>query len=204
MDSFAIAAFSLAGCVYVASAATKLRGRRAYRSFRDGLRETGLVPGRQLPAIAAMLCAAEAVIAAGLITAGALTAAAAPGATLLAESALAAAAALTAVLAAGVAVVIRRGIRARCACFGADTGRPLGLAHLVRNLSLLTVLCAGMAAVLLTHGRPASAGVAVAVAAGALAAVLFIRWEDLAELFAPIPRPPTAAPAARRPARRQH
>jgi len=122
----------------------------------------------------------------------------------LAEAALAAAAVLTAVLATGVVVVIRRGTRARCPCFGADSGRPLGRLHLLRNLSLLAVVGAGLAAVLLTRGHPALAGMAVAAAAGALAALLFIRWEDLAELFAPIPQPLTGPPAIQRPSRGPH
>lgn len=204
MDDFSIAVLSLAGCVFAVSAAGKLRGRRAYRSFRDGLRETGLVPGRLLPTIAAVLCGAEAVIAATLITAGALTATATPGAKLLAESALAAAATLTAVLAAGVAAVVRRGTKARCACFGAGAGRPIGRAHLVRNLILLAVICAGLAAVMLTHGRPALAAAAVAAAAGVLAALVFIRWEDLTELFAPIPQPLAGTPGVRRSGRGPH
>jgi len=204
MGDFSIAALSLVGCVLAASAVTKLRSPRAYRAFREGLRETGVAPGRMLPAITAALCGAEAIIAAGLITAGALTAASAPGAIVLAEAALAAAAVLTAVLATGVVVVIRRGTRARCPCFGADSGRPLGRLHLLRNLSLLAVVGAGLAAVLLTRGHPALAGMAVAAAAGALAALLFIRWEDLAELFAPIPQPLTGPPAIQRPSRGPH
>jgi hypothetical protein len=150
------------------------------------------------------LCGAEAVIAAALITAAALTAAPAPGAKLLAESALAAAATLTAALAVGVAVVVRRGTQARCACFGIGAGGPIGRAHLVRNLTLLAVICAGLAAVMLTHGRPAVAAVAVAVAAGVLAAAVFIRWEDLTELFAPIPQPLAGAPGVRRSGRGPH
>ena len=109
-------------------------------SFRDGLRETGLVPGRLLPFTAAALCWVEAVTGAGLLAAAALTAVAASGAAPLAETVLAIAAWLTGVLAAGVAS--RRGSQARCACFGAVTSRPLNRAHLLRNLSLLAVVCA--------------------------------------------------------------
>jgi hypothetical protein len=189
VDDFSIAVLSLAACVFAVSAAAKLRTPGAYRSFRDGLGETGLMPGRLLPATAALLSGAEAVIAAGLIAAAVLTAVAAPGAIPLAEFALAAAALLASVLAAGVAVVMHRGTRARCACFGAGSGRPLGRAHLARNLTLLAVICAGLAGPPLAHGRPAVGTAVIAAAAGAVAAMLFIRWEDLAELFAPIPPP---------------
>lgn len=204
MGDFSIAVLSLAGCVFAASAAAKLHSPRAYRAFREGLRETGVAPGRLLPAITAALCAAEAIIAACLLTAGVLTAAAAPGAIVLAEAALAAAAGLTMVLMAAVAAVIRRGTEARCPCFGAGPSRPLGRVHLVRNLSLLAVVGAGLAGAMLAHGRPALAGMVVAAAAGALAALVFIRWEDLAELFAPIPRTLAGAPAIQRPSRRPH
>lgn len=201
MGEFSIAVLSLAGCVFAASAAAKFHSRQAYPSFRDGLSETRLFPGRLLSAAAASLSGAEAVIAAGLLAAAALTAAAAPSAAWITESALAAAAVLAATLVAGVAVVLRLGIHARCACFGAHASRPLGRVHLARNLSLLVVICAGSAGVPLAHGRPAPAGAVLAAAAGAVAALVFIRWEDLAELFAPIP-PSMAAPAVRRPDRR--
>ena len=202
MGDFSMAALSLAGCVFAASAAAKARSPGAYRAFREGLREAGVAQGRLLPAIALALLAAEAVIAAGLFAAGVLTAASAPGAIVLAEASLSAAAVLAAVLAAGVVAIIRRGTEARCPCFGASPGRPLGRVHLVRNLSLLAVVGAGLAGAILAHGRPALAGLVVAVTAGALAALVFIRWEDLAELFAPIPRPVAGAPAIRRPSRR--
>jgi hypothetical protein len=186
MGEFSLALLALAGCVFAVSAAAKMRSRSAYRSFRTGLRETGLVPERQLPRTAAVLCAAEAVTGAGLIAAAVSTAAAGPGASTVAETALAAAAVLTSVLAAGIATVIRRGTQARCACFGAGSGRPLGRVHLIRNLCLLAVLAAGMAASSLSQ-RPAPAGAIVAAAAGVTAALLFIRWDDLVELFAPMP-----------------
>jgi hypothetical protein len=197
MGEFSILALSLAGWVFAASFAAKLSGRRAYRAFRDGLAETALIPGRILPAAAVSLASAEAAVAACLLTAAALAAAAVPGAAWLAESALAAAAALTAVLTIGVAVAVHRGTRARCACFGPASSRPLGRAQLARNLSLLAVVCAGLAAVALAHGHSPLAGAMLAAAGGAVAALLFIRWDDLTELFAPIPVSVTGSPARR-------
>jgi energy-converting hydrogenase Eha subunit A len=204
MGDFSIAVLCLAGCVFAASAGVKLRDRQAYRSFREGLRETALVPGSLLSATAAALCGAEAVIAVSLLTVAVLTAAAVTGTKPLAESVLAAAAALTVVLAVGVAAVIRRGTVARCSCFGAGSSRPLGWAHLVRNLSLLTVICAGLAAVPLARGYPALAGAALAAGAGAMAALLFVRWDELVELFAPVPRSVVVPPPVRRPGRKHH
>jgi hypothetical protein len=201
MAEFSVAILCLVGCVFAASAAMKLRSRWAYSSFRDGLRETGLVPGRLLPSIAAVLCWVEAAIAAGLLGAAALTAAAVSGAVPFAEFALAVAAGLSGVLAAGVAVVIRRGAHARCACFGAGSSRPLGRAHLARNLSLMAVVCAGLAAVPQPQPQPILIGRLLAAAVGGVAALLFIRWDDVADLLAPI-RPASAGTHDIRPASR--
>jgi hypothetical protein len=190
MGELALAVLVLGAWVFGASAAAKLRGRRAYRSFVAGLRESGLVRREVLPPVAAALACSEALTAAGL-AAAAVVAGAEPGHAVIpcAETALALAAALTAVLAAGVGVAIRRGTQARCACFGARPGRPLGRPHLVRNLVLLAAFGAGLAAVPLAGGPGAPAAAALAAAAGSLAALLIIRWEDLADLFTPAQAP---------------
>ena len=137
-------------------------------------------------------------IAAGLAAAPSLPRPPGPARSRYAETALALAAALTAVLAAGVAVVDPPRHPGALRLLRRRPGRPLGRPHLVRNLVLLAVFGAGLAAVPLAHGRPAPAGAALAAAAGSLAALLIIRWEDLADLFAPIPSLPPAAPAAGR------
>ena len=193
MAEFSVAILCLAGWVFAASAAMKLRSRWAYSSFRDGLRETGLVPGRLLPSIAAVLCWVEVAVAAGLFGAAALTAVAVSGAVPFAESVLGVAAGLTGVLAVGVAVVIRRGAHARCACFGAGSSRPLGRAHLARNLSLMAVVCTGLAAVPQPQPQPILVGTLMAAAVGGVTALLFIRWDDVADLLAPIRQPSAGA-----------
>jgi hypothetical protein len=199
MDDFGVAVLSLTACVFGASAASKLSGAKAYRLFRDSLLATKLLPRHRLSAVAAVLAGAEVLAAAGLAAAAVLVAASVPGAISLAESALAVTALLIALLAAGVAVVIRRGTQAPCACFGPSRGRPLGRAHLVRNLSLLALICAGLAGVPLAHGRPTVAGAVLGAIAGAIAALLFIRWDDLAELFTPsMPAAQTAGRTSRR------
>src|SRR6516162_9204692 len=164
-----MATLSLAAFIFAASAAGKLRGRQAYRSFRGGLAETALLPRRFLPAAAALVATAAG-------------ASAKPAA----EAVLTAAITLTAVLAAGVARVVRRGTAARCHCFGARPGRPLGPVHLTRNLTLLGVLAAGLVASMLGRGDPAAGATAVAVTAGGAGALLFTRWEEIAGLFAPV------------------
>jgi len=196
MSEFSIIVLSLVGCVFTASAAAKLAGRAAYRAFRAGLGESRLIPARLLPAAAASLLAVEAALAATLLASAGLTAATAPAAARLAESALAGAAVLTAVLTAGVAVVIHRGTRARCACFGARSARPLGWVQLARNLCLLAVISGGLTGIPLARGHAPAAG-AVLAAAGAVTALPFIRWDDIAGLFMPIATSPAPAPAVR-------
>lgn len=199
MAEFAVAVLSLVACVFATSAIVKLRGPGAYRAFRAGIRGTGLLPERLLRAAVAMLAGAEVATAAGLACAAAAFAVAGPGMLLLAEAALAAAAALTAVLALGVAVVLRRGIRAPCACFGIRSDQPIGPVHLVRNLALLAVEGGGLAACALSAGRPAPVGLIVAAVAGLAAAMLLIRLDDLVALVAPIQPSKGAAPMVRRP-----
>ena len=202
MDDVLIAVLCLCGCVFGTSAAAKLRGRAVYRAFRAGLGETSLVPDLLLPLAAAALVAGEAVAAATLAAAVPAMVVAAPGAAALACCALATAAALTATLAAGVSTVIRRGTRARCACFGAGSDRPLSQVHLTRNLSLFAVIAAGLAVLPLAAGHvtvtsASLAGGGLAVATGAAASLLFIRWEDLAALFAPLAQRPDGTTATR-------
>jgi hypothetical protein len=93
------------------------------------------------------------------------------------------AALLAGALSAGVAVVVRRGTRARCACFGSASARPLGGAALARNLALLVVFAAGSLASMLGLGDAAIAGSLVAVAAGGIVGLLFVHLEDVADLF---------------------
>jgi hypothetical protein len=188
MADLLIAVLTLAACVYGTSAGTKLSGRRAYRPYAEGLGEAGLVATRWLPATAAALAGGEAAVAAGLAVAAVLTAAATPGAATVTAVSLGAAALLTGILAAGVAVVLRRGTRARCACFGAARRQPLGKTHLTRNLSLLAAVAAGLALDALAPGRPMSAGAAMAAVAGALVALLLIRLDDLVMVFKPASR----------------
>jgi hypothetical protein len=204
MDELALAMLTLGAWVFTTSAAAKVRGRRAYRAFLAGLGESGLVPRRALPATAAALAVREAAIGVSLAAAAAADLATGRGAVPWAEAALALAAVLTTVLATGVAVVVRRGAQAPCACFGARPGRPLGRAHLVRNLVLLAAIGTGLVTSPLAGGPGAPAAAALGVAAGSVAALVIIRWEDLADLFSPgvavtAPlRAPASTPATRR------
>ncbi|HUC57481.1 MAG TPA: MauE/DoxX family redox-associated membrane protein [Streptosporangiaceae bacterium] len=192
MTEFVLAVLGLGLGVFAASAFAKLRGRTAYLDFRSGLSATTLLPPRALPRVAAVLAAAEVLVAVALACAAALTVAGLAVASALAGSALSLAFVLTAVLAAGVAAVIRRGVTATCACFGARGARPLSAAHLARNVSLLVVVFAGLMCAPFAAGRPPAAGAALALAGGLVLSLVFIRWDDLAYLVAPAPLPGTA------------
>lgn len=173
------AACVMAALVFGASAVAKLRSRDAYLRYRAAM--AGLLPRPLTGALAA----AEVAVALGL---GAAAIATITGARdLFALIALGAAALLTCLLIGGVGIVIHRGVRARCACFGATSSEPIGLTHLIRNLTLLGLLLAGLAASLdgAQAGEPAA--IVMAVVAGACLALLIIGWEDLAVLVTPVP-----------------
>jgi hypothetical protein len=48
------------------------------------------------------------------------------------------------------------------------------------------LLAAGLAAGAPAGGRPAPDGLLIAALAGAVVALLFVRWDDLADLLAPV------------------
>jgi hypothetical protein len=74
----------------------------------------------------------------------------------------------------------------------------------VRNLVLLAAIGTGLVTSPLAGGPGAPAAAALGVAAGSVAALVIIRWEDLADLFSPgvavtAPlRAPASTPATRR------
>jgi methylamine utilization protein MauE len=83
----------------------------------------------------------------------------------------------------GIALLIRRGSQARCACFGRSAGL-LGRRQLIRNALLLVVALVGLAAAI-GDGAAQGAGVAIAVFTGLVGAALAVAFDDLAELFSP-------------------
>lgn len=165
------------GSVFCASAWSKVRSPAARRRFAASLRDLGLLPGRFAGPAAVAVPAAEVAVAAGCLLS--LTGARVALPTLLA------AAALLAVLTAGVAVEVRNGTGARCACFG-TAARPLGPRHLVRNGLLLALAAAGIVA---AAAGPAGAEGLPALGAGVLAGVLVARLDDLLDLFTPAASP---------------
>jgi hypothetical protein len=187
MTEWIIGVLAMVACVYATSASAKLANRREYRAFRDGLAGTRLVPPRLLRPASAVLVGSEAGAGAALITATILSTAGLPGAVPVTAAALACSIALTAALTAGVTVVVRSGTKVKCACFGASAGRELDRSHVARNAGLLAVLVAALIGIALGPGKAAPAADALAIAAGIVAALLVIRFDDLVSLFAAPP-----------------
>jgi hypothetical protein len=186
MAEVVIAVLSAACCLYLVAATAKLHRRSAYSSFQAGLAETGLISRRLLPAAAAALVACEALVAVGAAVAAALTSVNATGAAAVTDSALGLAIALTSILAAGIAVILRRGTSARCACFGSAANRPLGGPQLARDLGLLVLLVVALGCSQPGHGQPPAGAATIAVLAGAVTGVVLIGFDDLIGLFVPL------------------
>ena len=183
MAELAIAALMTAVVTYGVSAASKLRSGRAYRAFRAGFAATALV-SRPLTGLAAVvLVTTEAAVTSLCAAALIMTFLSRAPALALTGVALAGAAALMAVLTAGVAVAVRRGVTAPCACFGSGSRAPLGGVHLARNAYLLAVLATGVVSAGLQRWQPGLAAAGLAAAAGGVSALLLTRLDDVAALF---------------------
>jgi hypothetical protein len=191
MAELVIAALTTAAVTYGISAAAKLRSRRAFHDFRAGLAATTLVSRPLTGPVACALAGAETAVAGLCVTALTMAFVSRPGApagtfmagTVLTSGALASAAALTAVLTAGIAVAVRRGVAAPCACFGSRGRVPLSGVHLTRNACLLAVLAAGAGGAVFERWPPTPAVAALAAVAGGVSALLITHLDDLTALF---------------------
>ncbi|WUS05410.1 hypothetical protein OG322_40400 [Streptomyces sp. NBC_01260] len=92
--------------------------------------------------------------------------------------------ALLTVFTAGIALLLRRGVRAPCQCFG-ESAVPIGLRHVVRNV-LLAVLAGVGLSTAFAAGPPQVGGAVVATLAGLLLGGLTVSLDDLVELFQPV------------------
>ncbi|MEQ4720979.1 MauE/DoxX family redox-associated membrane protein [Nonomuraea sp. B19D2] len=162
---------ALLAAVFAVAIAGKVRGRSAYDEYVSSIVVLGILP-RTVSAMAAhALVAAEA--AAVVLLALPWTA----------PLGFAAAVGTLAVLTGGILAALRRGRQAPCRCFGASV-TPLGRPHVIRNLVLLTAGGIGLAAWAVAGASPAHpAGVALALVAAAVGALLVVRLDDLLELF---------------------
>ncbi|QFY12055.1 methylamine utilization protein MauE [Nonomuraea phyllanthi] len=165
----------LLALVFVAAAASKLRGRRDFIEFRATVSAFGVKP-RWSSAAAGAVIACE-LAAAALMPVG-----------VTAPAGLGIGAALLIVFSLVIASALRRGTSTSCRCFGTST-RPLGARHLVRNAILLVIAGAGLAGTVLT-GHTGSAGFDTAALivsgfAAVVVAALVIAYDDLVALVLP-------------------
>jgi hypothetical protein len=187
LTELVLTVFAAVVLVFAGSASTKLRSRASYEAYRSDLARTKLARPPALRAVAAILVVGEALTAIGAATAFALVVAGPALAVDVAVGVLGTAIALTSILAGGIVMILHRGTSAPCACFGSSSQRPLGIPHLARNLVLLSLLAAAALCLAYSHGRPSAGAAALTVFTGLIVGLLLIRFDDIVELFAPLP-----------------
>ncbi|BDM74622.1 methylamine utilization protein MauE (plasmid) [Streptomyces nigrescens] len=175
MDILAVACASCLAVVFGAAALGKVRSRAAFSRFAQSLTTMDLLPAGWVRPCAVLVAGSEVAVLL-LLLASPLTAPAGLVAFLLAAGLLLA-------FTSGAALMVVRGVRAECRCFGAS-GTPMGRLHVLRN-GVLTLIAAGGALSSSDIGAVAPAYAAVAVAGGAVVGALVTRLEDLAALFRP-------------------
>lgn len=172
--------------VFLVSLTGKLRD---LPSFRGSVRGFRLVPRRSEPALVAAVCLVEALVLV-LTASGRWT-----------TAGLALAVVVLAAFTGGILRVLRAGARVSCGCFG-PSAAPLTVVHVVRNVALVLVAGAGLAASLSarTGGGAGTDGGPVLVAASLVAAALVLAglWA-LDGLAGPPPARRLPVPPARAP-----
>ncbi|MCX4774949.1 MULTISPECIES: MauE/DoxX family redox-associated membrane protein [unclassified Streptomyces] len=174
MDYLTVGLRGLVGVVFLVSFISKVRSRDAFRTFGAFLRDLRLLPTPLVRPVALGIAVAECAVC-GLLAAP-FPAPAAAGFTI--------AVALLTVFTAGIALLLRRGVRAPCQCFG-ESAVPIGLRHVVRNV-LLAVLAGVGLSTAFAAGPPQVGGAVVATLAGLLLGGLTVSLDDLVELFQPV------------------
>ncbi len=168
--------------VFGVSSFSKVRSVTAHRAFVASLRPWQFLPVRFLALVAALVTGAEiaVVLGASWTLAGIMFRRSWRAAGL---GTLVLAALLLIVLTIGIAVALRQGTEATCACFGV-TERPLSGAHLVRDCVLLLAVLSGLALVAAESDRPTQpAGAMLGLVSGAVVGLIVVRLDDLVELF---------------------
>ena len=166
-----IGASVLCGLVLLVSSVSKVRSRKDYAEFVASVPAFG-VPERWVRPFAAVTVVAEIGITALLLSGAVLV-------TWLAVAGLVVAVGLFGVLTGAVWRAVARRSGAVCRCSGSARA-VLAHRHVVRNALLLLVAALGA-----TVRSPAdTVTAALAAAVGVVGAVLVIRFDDLAELFA--------------------
>jgi hypothetical protein len=184
----AFACWFVIGLVFAVSAVSKVSGRVAFREFESALRALRLVPPRLVMPLAGTVVAVEFAVPVALVTgslqAGSLLPGAHPGAPIAGATAAGLLLAVLLLLAfIGVTVrSVHRRAAVPCRCFGTG-GAPLGYPHVARNALLIAIAVTGWWA----PGAGTSyqaAGITLAIAGGAVAASLLIRFDDVVDVFA--------------------
>lgn len=155
--------------LFLIAAVSKTRTSDARRAFTAWVADLAVVPSRAVGAVATAAVAAEWSVALALLTP-------------LAPVAFALAAALLAGFAGATAVVVRRGTRAACLCFGTSPA-VLGRRHVVRDAALAAAAVAGAA--LGPAALPPAAGIAVFGAGGCAVALAVVLLDEFLELLSP-------------------
>jgi hypothetical protein len=157
----------LVAVVFAVSAAGKLRSAGARAAFRRSVADMKVLSIEVVGPAAAAVPIAEALAVVLLV----LPPTAVYGCVL--------ACVLLAAFTTGIVIVLRRGTRASCLCFGASE-RPFGARHVVRNVLFAAAALSGA----LLSAQPVDVPAAlVAIAAGAIAALLVVTFDELLDLF---------------------
>lgn len=173
-------ACSISLCLVFGVSASGKVGRSAFRDFVTSAGPLKVLPRPFRSAAALAVLVVELALTVTLFAGMAVTAR--PALAPVAAVVFAAAAALLLAFTVAIAMMLRRGEREGCRCFGAKA-TPLGPAHLIRNALLLAVALAGLLAVGDLEASIEPAGAVLACAAGLVAGLLVTRFDDLTDLF---------------------
>ncbi|MFF4412673.1 MauE/DoxX family redox-associated membrane protein [Streptosporangium sp. NPDC001559] len=175
MQYLAIGLRCVVGAVFLISSTGKLIGRDTFGDFVASIRDMHLVPPASARSVARIVLGAE--LATWLLLATPTPVTGVAG--------FVVAAGLLAVFAVVVVLVVRRGTRAACRCFGASAV-PMGPRQAVRNVILAAVAVIGVIGTLTPQKGLETAGVLIAVLGGTMLGVLVTALDDIFELFQPM------------------
>jgi len=163
----------LLGAVFLTSAFTKLRNRRAFEEFTRTVRQLG-APRGLVKAVALAVAISEASIPSLLVS----------PAPLVTGIGLGLAIVLLGAFVAGILRTLRRGTAVPCRCFGSST-TPLGRRHVVRNALLTAAAATGLVGVITgAPNAPTAGGAVLAAVVGLVGAVLVVMFDDVVDLVA--------------------
>lgn len=162
--------------VFATSTIAKVRSPQAYADFSRSVQALRMVP----PFWSRMAAGAAVAGEAGVVLLLALPATVPAG--------FALAVGLLCAFTISIVLALRGGRTSPCRCFGVSAA-PLSGIHVVRNVLLLAVALTGLIGVAVVDGPTRDpAGVALAIAAAAVAALFFVGLDDVVALLRPTDR----------------